>query len=50
LERRVFELEQELEDSNDTVDSLEETVRVLHNQNEVLKARLKMVKSATADA
>jgi CII-binding regulator of phage lambda lysogenization HflD len=50
LERRVFELEQELEDSNDTVDSLEETVRVLHNQNEVLKARLKTVKSATADA
>jgi CII-binding regulator of phage lambda lysogenization HflD len=50
LERRVLDLELELEESNDAVDVLEETVRVLHGQNEALRDRLKAVKSATADA
>jgi hypothetical protein len=50
LERRVLELDLQLEAAHEALDSVEESLRITERENEVLKARLKMVKSATADA
>jgi CII-binding regulator of phage lambda lysogenization HflD len=50
LERRVLQLEDRLEASEETVEALWEHLRRAERENATLEARLKMVKSATADA